>query len=50
MREVPQRVRPVDIPVLSGDASRLRALTGWAPTVPFQQSLEDVLADWRQRV
>jgi GDP-4-dehydro-6-deoxy-D-mannose reductase len=50
VREVPQRVRPVDIPVLSGDASRLRALTGWAPTVPLQQSLEDVLDDWRQRV
>ena len=50
VRQVPQRVRPVDIPVLSGDASRLRALTGWAPAVPFQQSLEDVLDDWRQRV
>jgi GDP-4-dehydro-6-deoxy-D-mannose reductase len=50
VRQVPQRVRPVDIPVLSGDASRLRALTGWAPTVPLQQSLEDVLDDWRQRV
>jgi GDP-4-dehydro-6-deoxy-D-mannose reductase len=50
VRQVPQRVRPVDIPVLSGDASRLRALTGWAPTVPFQQSLEDVLDNWRQRV
>jgi GDP-4-dehydro-6-deoxy-D-mannose reductase len=48
VRQVPQRVRPVDIPVLSG--SRLRALTGWAPVVPFQQSLEDVLGDWRQRV
>jgi GDP-4-dehydro-6-deoxy-D-mannose reductase len=50
VRQVPQRVRPVDIPVLSGNASRLRALTGWAPVVPFQQSLEDVLGDWRQRV
>ena len=50
VRQVSQRVRPVDIPVLSGDASRLRALTGWAPAVPFQQSLEDVLDDWRQRV
>ena len=50
VRQVSQRVRPVDIPVLSGDASRLRALTGWVPAVPFQQSLEDVLDDWRQRV
>jgi GDP-4-dehydro-6-deoxy-D-mannose reductase len=50
VRQVPQRVRPVDIRVLSGDASRLRALTGWAPTVPLRQSLEDVLDDWRHRV
>ncbi len=50
VRQVPQRVRPVDIPVLSGDASRLRALTGWAPAVPLRQSLQDVLDDWRHRV
>ena len=34
----------------SGDASRLRALTGWAPTISLRQSLEDVLDDWRRRV
>jgi GDP-4-dehydro-6-deoxy-D-mannose reductase len=50
VRQVPQRVRPVDIPVLSGDASRLRTLTGWAPAVPLRQSVEDVLDDWRHRV
>jgi GDP-4-dehydro-6-deoxy-D-mannose reductase len=44
------RVRPIDIPLLVGDASQLRALTGWTPTVPFRQSLEDVLDDWRRRV
>jgi GDP-4-dehydro-6-deoxy-D-mannose reductase len=50
VRQVPQRVRPVDIPLLTGDAARLRRLTGWAPTVPLRQSLEDVLEDWRGRV
>jgi GDP-4-dehydro-6-deoxy-D-mannose reductase len=50
VRQVPQRIRPLDIPVLSGDASRLRALTGWAPVVPLWQSLGDVLDDWRNRV
>jgi GDP-4-dehydro-6-deoxy-D-mannose reductase len=39
----PERVRPVDVPLLLGDASRLRAL-GWAPTVPFRQTLQDLLA------
>jgi GDP-4-dehydro-6-deoxy-D-mannose reductase len=50
VRQVPQRVRLIDVPLLLGDASRLRALTGWAPTIPFRQSIEDVLDDWRHRV
>lgn len=50
VRPSPQRVRPVDLPVLTGDARRLRALTGWEPRIPLRQSLEDALADWRRRV
>jgi GDP-4-dehydro-6-deoxy-D-mannose reductase len=42
-------VRPIDLPLLLGDAGRLRALTGWKPQVPLEQSLADVLADWRSR-
>ncbi len=45
-----ERVRPIDLPLLLGDAGRLRALTGWAPRIPLEQSLADVLADWRARV
>jgi GDP-4-dehydro-6-deoxy-D-mannose reductase len=50
VRQVAERVRPIDIPMLVGDASRLRALTGWAPEIPLRQSIEDVLDDWRRRV
>lgn len=50
VRPTAERVRPVDLPLLLGDASRLRALTGWAPRIPFEESLADVLADWRRRV
>jgi GDP-4-dehydro-6-deoxy-D-mannose reductase len=49
VRVVRERVRPIDIPLLCGDASRLRALTGWKPQVPLEQSMADVLADWRHR-
>jgi GDP-4-dehydro-6-deoxy-D-mannose reductase len=42
--------RPVDIPVLVGDMTRLAKATGWAPTIPLEQTLADVLADWRDRV
>jgi GDP-4-dehydro-6-deoxy-D-mannose reductase len=50
VRMVPERIRPIDLPLLLGDAGRLRALTGWKPEIPFEQSLADVLADWRSRV
>ena len=36
MRQVPERVRPVDVPMLVGDASRLRTLTGWAPAISLR--------------
>ena len=43
----PARLRPIEKPVLVGDASRLRALTGWAPRIPFEQTLRDLLEYWR---
>jgi GDP-4-dehydro-6-deoxy-D-mannose reductase len=44
------RLRPNDTPVLVGDASRLRADTGWAPEVSFDRMLDDLLDYWRQAV
>jgi GDP-4-dehydro-6-deoxy-D-mannose reductase len=46
----PDLFRPVDLPLLLGDARRLRAATGWTPTIPFDQTLADVLDDWRERI
>ena len=37
----PARIRRHDVPVIVGDASRLRAATGWAPEVSWRRSLED---------
>jgi GDP-4-dehydro-6-deoxy-D-mannose reductase len=33
-----------------GDATKLRRETGWQPTIPIEETLRDVLDDWRQRV
>jgi GDP-4-dehydro-6-deoxy-D-mannose reductase len=44
----PARVRPVDVPELRGDASRLHAATGWIPEIPFDSTLADVLAYWER--
>ncbi|MEY2425422.1 MAG: GDP-4-dehydro-6-deoxy-D-mannose reductase, partial [Actinomycetota bacterium] len=40
----PALMRPVDVPVFLGDNSRLRAATGWAPQIPLDDTLRDVLA------
>jgi len=46
----PKRFRPIDTPVMYGDSGRLRAETGWAPRIPFEQTLADMLAEARLRV
>jgi GDP-4-dehydro-6-deoxy-D-mannose reductase len=46
----PALSRPVDLPVLRGDPTRLQAATGWAPEIPLEQTLHDVLDDLRARV
>jgi GDP-4-dehydro-6-deoxy-D-mannose reductase len=43
----PDRLRPLDNPVLVGDASKLRGLTGWAPSIRFDRMLGDLLEYWR---
>jgi GDP-4-dehydro-6-deoxy-D-mannose reductase len=43
----PSRVRPVDLPVLVGDATRLKTATGWEPDIPLARTLADVLQEWR---
>ena len=44
------RLRPSDIPLAAGDATLARRLLGWAPAIPWPQTVADVLADWRVRV
>jgi GDP-4-dehydro-6-deoxy-D-mannose reductase len=42
-------MRPSDVPKAVCDASKLRKETGWTPAISFEQSLADVLDDWRLR-
>ena len=44
----PERLRPSDVEILIGDSSKFRADTGWEPRIPFEQTLRDLLAYWRQ--
>ncbi len=50
VRVDPEKNRPVDTPVLVGDASKIRKLTGWRPEISFEKTLEDVLNYWRRKI
>jgi GDP-4-dehydro-6-deoxy-D-mannose reductase len=39
--------RPVDVPVMIGDPTKLHGATGWQPEIPLDRTLADVLADAR---
>jgi len=43
----PERVRGGDPTILALDASRFRERTGWAPSIPLERSLADLLDHWR---
>lgn len=46
----PLRLRPSDVPCLTGDCSKFRDTTGWRPDIPLRQTLADLLDYWRARV
>jgi len=39
----PAFLRPADLPVLVGDATKLRAATGWSPAITLDQTLRDLV-------
>ncbi len=44
----PSLMRPIDIPIISCDASRLHAATGWQPHYAIEATLSDILNSWRE--
>ncbi len=50
VQEDPARLRPSDVPILWADVSKFQRATGWAPTIPFERTLADLLDHWRARV
>ncbi|GAB6935347.1 MAG: GDP-mannose 4,6-dehydratase [Calditerricola sp.] len=50
VQQDPARLRPSDVAILLGDSTKFRRQTGWAPTIPLEQTLRDLLNYWRARV
>jgi GDP-4-dehydro-6-deoxy-D-mannose reductase len=41
--EDPDLIRPVDIPYLVGDSTKLRNQTGWEPAIPLEQTIREIV-------
>ena len=50
VQQDPKRMRPSDVPILIGDASKFRRATGWRPTIDFDKTLRDILNYWRHKI
>jgi GDP-4-dehydro-6-deoxy-D-mannose reductase len=44
------RMRPSEQRRMRGCADKLRAVTGWAPKIPLEQTVDDTLAYWKERL
>jgi GDP-4-dehydro-6-deoxy-D-mannose reductase len=47
VRQDPERMRPSDVPESVCDPTRILEQTGWQTTIPFEDSLKDILDYWR---
>jgi len=46
----PDLQRPVEVPVLRGDPTRLHKTTGWEPEIDLDETLHAILDEWRDRL
>ncbi len=49
VKQDPKRMRPSDVELLVGDATRFEKETGWTRRFRFEQTLADLLEYWRSR-
>ena len=46
----PERLRPIDADLQVPDTRKFEAHTGWKPQITFEQTMQDLLDYWRQRI
>lgn len=45
----PDLLRPIDAPIVVCDAQKMHDVTGWTPIISFEDTLRNILDDWRSR-
>lgn len=43
----PEKLRPVDVPIIEADINKIYNCTGWQPVISLEQTLEETLNYWR---
>lgn len=46
----PNKIRPVDVPIIEADITKLNEVTGWKPSISLKQTIQEILDYWRLRV
>ncbi len=45
----PAKLRPVDVPIIEADISRINGLCGWKPEIPIEKTIDEILDEWRKK-
>ncbi len=46
----PAKLRPVDVPIIEADTTKINGITGWKPEITIGQTIKETLDFWRERV
>ena len=46
----PNKIRPVDVPIIEADITKIHELTGWKPQIELNQTIRDTLDYWRMHI
>lgn len=44
----PDKLRPIDVPIIEADITKLEECTGWSPNIPLVTTLKETLEYWRE--
>ena len=46
----PNKIRPVDVPIIEADTTKIHAATGWAPEITLEQTIRETMDYWRSHI
>lgn len=46
----PNKIRPVDVPIIEADTAKLREATGWERKISLEQTIHETMEYWRNHV